>query len=155
MGRCVRYIVPFSGRETQQAPNAATAFSMAKWLRRPTVNRKIPSSTLGGEVSFFAGIILFCGRCSDCSDLGGQISGWRSPSCQTRQWLLTAGIARDPTSGREVPYGPDMFRSSSQNNMEPNLDSLRTRNHHHRLEYHLLFTNKTNTESHTVQTQHV
>ena len=25
---------------------------MAKWLRRPTVNRKIPSSTLGGEVSF-------------------------------------------------------------------------------------------------------
>ena len=26
---------------------------MAKWLRRPTVNRKIPSSTLGGEVSFF------------------------------------------------------------------------------------------------------
>ena len=28
-------------------------FSMAKWLRRPTVNRKIPSSTLGGEVFFF------------------------------------------------------------------------------------------------------
>ena len=29
-------------------------FSMAKWLRRPTVNRKIPSSTLGGEVFLFS-----------------------------------------------------------------------------------------------------
>ena len=30
---------------------------MAKWLRRPTVNRKIPSSTLGGEVFLF---FFFC-----------------------------------------------------------------------------------------------
>ena len=122
---------------------------MAKWLRRPTVNRKIPSSTLGGEVSFFASFSCFV---ADVQTRAVGFRGGRS-SCQSRQGPLTAGAASGPTHlgtggpvrAGHVPLVRSFVISRKQHGTKPRFRVRKkslTRNHNHgsRLEYCFLQT---------------